>query len=296
VSSAGRFNPRLTRRTGIKLAFSGLCANCVGTSKPTAPPQVRDLIGRIPSRPSNALTGSQFAESILDTVPEAREQAILHQLLEGNMPDFLRSLTGVELSSEFSATIFVMPEYLAIGSDSDFLRIPMNLHTAMAVADRFGFLLPTRKIVDAIYNHSSCRFSPQSLPPGPQMTSTEYYRTHNVIINAQSRTREFPSGALVAGHKKDVVLTNRLIQNPGRIAIYGWHRSPGMPIQPLSTVHGATYADYSHGIRLVARTALIEGRRRLLEEILLDPALAGALSDEGPIRVESIPGGLGYLF
>jgi hypothetical protein len=143
--------------------------------------------------------------------------------------------------------------------------------------------------VDAIYDQSTCRFSPQPLAPGPQMTSTDYYRTHNAMIDAQSRERKFPSGALVAGHKKDVVLTNRLIQNPGRIAIYGWHRAPGMPIQPLSTVHGATYADYSHGIRLVARTALMEGGFRSVEEILQDAALARALSDEGSIRVKSIP-------
>ena len=56
---------------------------------------------------------------------------------------------------DLAATIFVMPEYLAIGSDSDFLRIPMNLHTATAVADRFGFVLPTKKMVDAIYDQST---------------------------------------------------------------------------------------------------------------------------------------------
>ena len=80
-----------------------------------------------------------------------------------------------------------MPEYLAIGSDSDFLRIPMNLHTATAIADRFGFVLPTRKMVDAIYHQSTSRFTPQPLPAGPQMTSTEYYRQHNEMIDGQSR-------------------------------------------------------------------------------------------------------------
>ena len=104
-----------------------------------------------------------------------------------------------------SATIFVMPEYLAIGSDSDFLRIPMNLHTATAIADRFGFVLPTRKIVDAIYDQSTYHFTPQPLPAGPQMTSTEYYRMHNEMIEKQSQALGFPLGALVSGHKKDVV-------------------------------------------------------------------------------------------
>ena len=178
-----------------------------------------------------------------------------------------------------------MPEYLAIGSDDDFLRIPMNLHTAVAVANRFGFVLPTRKMVDAIYDQSACHFTPQPLPAGPQMTSTEYYRMHNAMIEKQSQARGFPLGALVSGHKKDVVLTNRLITHPGQIAIYGWHRAKGAPIQPLSTVHGAGYADYSHGIRLVAKMAMIDGKLRSVSDILQDSKLARVLSDEGPIRL-----------
>jgi hypothetical protein len=70
---------------------------------------------------------------------------------------------------------------------------------------------------------------------------------------------------------------------PGRLALYGWHRGPSAPIQPLSLVHGARYADYSHGIRLVATTAFVDGLPRSIFEVLRDPALSTALSDEGPI-------------
>jgi hypothetical protein len=250
------------------------------------------LTRNIPPRPSHALTGSQFAELASNMDRQQREQAILDQLLQGNLPGFLRQLVPVTLGHEvagksLSATVFVMPEYLAIGSDDDYLRIPMNLHTAKAVANRFRFLLPTKKMVDAIYNQSTGQFIPQPLPAGPQMTSTKYYRTHNTMIDTQSENRDFPADVLVAGHKKDVVLTNRLIRNPGRIAIYGWHRAPGAPIQPLSTVHGAGYADYSHGIRLVAEMAVIEGRLRPVRDILKDSTLAATLSDEGAIHVAS---------
>jgi hypothetical protein len=48
-------------------------------------------------------------------------------------------------------------------------------------------------------------------------------------------------------------------------------------------VHGACYEDYSHGIRLVSRTALIDGVPTPIDEILRDSALAGVLSDEGSI-------------
>jgi hypothetical protein len=159
----------------------------------------------------------------------------------------------------------------------------MNFYTASTVASRLGFILPTRKMVDAIYRQSAFHFSPQPMTPGPQMRSTEYYWIHNEKIEEQSRALGITPGALVSGHKKDVVVTNLLSNNPGRIAIYGWQRLNGAPIQPLSTVHGACYADYSHGIRLVSDTVLVDGRTRSVYDVLKDPVLSGVLSDEGPI-------------
>ena len=248
------------------------------------------LVREIPARPIEALTGSQFAGSIAAMDRNLRESAIRDEILKGNLPEFLRKLVPVELHAQqpggkvLSATIFVTPDYLAIGSDQDFLRIPMNLYTAACVAGRLGFVLPTRKMVDAIYGQSQFHFTPHPLPAGPQMTSTAYYLHHNQIVDEQERAAGVPLGALVAGNKKDVVLTNRLANNPGRIAIYGWQRPDGRPIQPLSTVHGAAYADYSHGIRLVSRLVLIEGRLRSISKALQDPVLSKVLSDEGPIR------------
>ena len=292
IFSGARFKRSLTRRNGIKLAFSSLWAGYLRASESeVAATQVPDLTRNIPPRNPQALTGSQFAEAVSTLDRQQRENAILDQLVAGNMPSFLRKLASLKLSHRpavgktLGATIFVMPEYLAIGSDSDFLRIPMNFHTAMAIADRFNFVLPTKKMVDAIYVQSHCRFTPQPLPAGPQMTSTGYYRKHNAMIEEQSETREFPLGALVSGHKKDVVLTNRLNRNPDRIAIYGWHRGPDEPIQPLSTVHGAGYADYSHGIRLIAGMAMIEGKLHAVHDVLRDSLFAMVLSDEGAIRV-----------
>jgi hypothetical protein len=238
---------------------------------------------------AGGLTGSRFADYVSRMDARQREQAILKELLNGNVPGFLKNLIPVALSyrspggKTISATVFVMPEYLAIGSDKDFLRIPMNLYTAAAVATRMGFILPTRKIVNAIYEQSAFHFAPEPMTAGPQMRSTEYYQTHNRKIEEQSRTLGVTQGALVSGHKKDVVVTNLLFTSPGRIAIYGWHRLNGAPIQPLSTVHGACYADYSHGIRLVSETVTVDGQSRSAYDVLQDPVLSRALSDEGPI-------------
>lgn len=260
-----------------------MTAHCIAADAPF------DLTRSIPTAPGRQVTGSQFTLSITGMDPRLREQAILQAILNGNVPEFLKKLVPVKLTSHrpggpaLTATIFVMPEYLAIGSDKDFLRIPMNLYTAASVATHLGFILPTRKIVDAIYQQAAFHFAPEPMKPGPQMRTTEYYQEHNQRIQEQFRQIGASIGALLSGHKKDVVITNLLAKNPGHIAIYGWHKTNGLPIQPLTTVHGACYADYSHGIRLVSETVLLNGEPRSIYDLLADPLFADVLSDEGPI-------------
>jgi hypothetical protein len=278
-----------------------LCSSVLATNGVSADGQgivslaIAALTHGIPAGPPRPMTGSEFGKYVARMDPRQREQAILHQILAGDVPSFLRKLVPVKLSFQESdgktmnATIFAMPEYLAIGTDKDFLRIPMNLYTAAAVASKMGFVLPTRKMVDAIYSQAAFHFSPQPMTAGPQMRSTEYYVTHNAKVEAQSRALGVTEGALVSGDKKDVVVSNRLERNPGKIAIYGWHKLDGAAIQPLSTVHGACYADYSHGIRLVSQTMLVDGEARSVNEVLDDPTLSQTISDEGPIpNVQSL--------
>jgi len=248
------------------------------------------LIKKIPPRPFSALTGSDFVRKVSLIAESERERSILTQLAEGNLPDFLRRLKPVRLAYKFEngtatiATIFVIPDYLAIGSDRDFLSIPMNLCTATEIASKLGFILPTKRMVEAIFEQSLFHFKPEPMPPSPRMRSMAYYSEHSQRIKEQRLALCCPLDTLVSGHKKDVVLTNRLDRERGKVAIYGWHRPSGIPIQPLSTIHAATYADYSHGIRLVSETVLIDDEPRSIYEVLEDPRLSRLLSDEGAIR------------
>lgn len=270
--------------------FLGLSILAGSPNKTNVKIRILDLTRRIPERTSDDVTGSQFAQYVAGMDSQDREEAIREEILKGNIPDFLRTLVPVQLHAEspqgepLVATIFVAPDYLAIGSNSNFLRTPMNLRTAIDIVDRLGFILPTKKMVDAIYLQSQVHLSPQPLPAGPQMRSTEYYRRHNEIIDEQYQSLGVQLGDLVSGDKKDIVITNLLTRNVGKIAIYGWHRGPGKPIQPLSTVHAANYADYSHGVRLVSEVAILNGEMRPVSEILQDPSTARVLSDEGALR------------
>jgi hypothetical protein len=114
------------------------------------------------------------------------------------------------------------------------------------------------------------------------MRSNLYLSEHQHRIDEQRSG--LPLGELISGHKKDLVLSNRLRQTPGRVAIYGWHWAPGHPIQPLSTVHGAQYVDYSHGVRLVSATVVVGGQPRSIYDALQDSRVASILSREGVTR------------
>jgi hypothetical protein len=54
-------------------------------------------------------------------------------------------------------------------------------------------------------------------------------------------------------------------------------------------VHGDFYVDYSHGVRLIGATALVDGEERRVDEILKDPVLAWTLSDSGPLKTIRYP-------
>jgi len=247
----------------------------------------------LPPRPAGAVTGSQFLEETKARGRPEREEAIFTEIATGNIPTFLRKFRRVALlavggdQAEHNAIALITPDYMAIGSDDDFLRIPMSSLTAQRIADLCDCLLPTRRLVDAIYTQASLTLRPQPLRAGPLMMSNAYFSTHHQLIEQQRAGRAL--GQLTVGHKKDVVISNRLRTRPGRVAIYGWHLAPRKPIQPLSTVHENTYADYSHGLRLVRAAVIVDGAPASAPEILRDSSLCGLLSDEGAITNHRVP-------
>jgi hypothetical protein len=125
------------------------------------------------------------------------------------------------------------------------------------------------------------------------MTTVEYFDRHNAVVRTQRLARlvEAPWGTLTAGHKKDVVQNPQRAPVPGRVALYGWHRTNGVPIQPLYLGHTNTWVDYSHGVRLVHAVVLLDGRSNTVTALLADPALAALLGQEpATAPAASLPG------
>ncbi|MEZ4742453.1 MAG: hypothetical protein R3B45_08405 [Bdellovibrionota bacterium] len=271
--------------TLLFLSFASFdCAHPIKeNSKRTIKPQLV-----IKKRRANALTGGMFLQTLQNKSNTTRELLIYQQAILGNFPNFLKKPKKILLKTKLKSgkwlygSITVMRDYFSIGTDKNFVRVPMTPITAQKIADKLGFILPTTKIVDEIYRQSEIKLSPSPLPPGPTMTSTFYFAKHNSIVEKQLKSEKYR--LLTSGHKKDIVITNRLIRLPNRVAIYGWHRKSGKPIQPLSLVHGNTYADYSHGVRFIWNIMEVGGKKYYIKDVLKHPTWSALISHEGPIR------------
>ena len=241
----------------------------------------------IPFRKPDAESGTAFMKRIAPMSRDEREEEIFKSISSGNIPGFLRNT--VTLNGEFadSAGIMhkviyeVMPDYLAVGSDTDYCRIPMNPHTAQQLATIFGASLITSKLSDHIYKMADKKLTPFNyVPIGNANELVTKFEEHNAQIEKQIREADGTKGELIAGIKKDVILSARLGDKPDRVVIYGWHKPDGNPIQPVYSGHVDWYVDYSHGIRLINNQVLIDGKAVLFTDILQDPVLYRIFSDE----------------
>lgn len=241
----------------------------------------------IPKRKPGSETGSAFMKRISDLPLNDREEEIFRAVSSGNIPGFLRKM--VVLSCNFAdaegvnhkVAFEVMPDYLSVGSDDDFCRIPMNPYTAQRLASVSGACLLTSKISDYIYNMAELKLQPfNNIPAGNADELVSKFIEHNSQIEMQLKEAGGNHGQLIAGIKKDVILSARIADQPGKVVIYGWHKPDGNPIQPVYSGHVWWYVDYSHGIRLMNNQVLLDGKPYLLTDILKDPVLYRIFSNE----------------
>lgn len=226
-----------------------------------------------------------------------REEVAIDWITNGNVPTHMKQYVEISYNVRCNdgitrnVKISVLPDYLSVGNDHDFIRIPLTPLSAQKIADAFDCSLPTAKIVDVIWNNCVNRYEPE--PWGPpydaSMMSLERLVAHDAKIHVQATKKKFVQSNLSAGHKKDVILTKKLLEKPTQVAIYGWHKRDGVPIQGVYLGHENTYADYSHGIRLVSNNVVINGEVKRFSDIISDQMLSSILTNEGANSVSRQP-------
>lgn len=236
----------------------------------------------VPPR-QTSLSGSDFYKQAAAMNWAARDSFVVKEILAGNVPGFLREFKPINVSvtdsttgKKINATYYVAPDYLSIGTNDDWARINISPKAAQKIADDFDCFLPTKKMVDDIYNAATVKLEP--VPMYAFRDSTPTMWQHHLIIEGQRKG----SSGLIAGIKKDVVISGKITRDvrPDRVAIYGWHQLDSKPIQPLYTGHIYWWVDYSQGIRLVYRNIKVDGKWMDYADVLKDSLLKRLLCDE----------------
>ncbi|MCK9410009.1 MAG: T9SS type A sorting domain-containing protein [Bacteroidetes bacterium] len=237
---------------------------------------------QLPVRNSSAPTGSQIYPVLSPLSRTAREDTLFQHIVQGNVPDFLRTMVKVSTSriingTSYTLQYFVTPDYFAVGHDTDYFLMPMTPILAQKVANYLQCTLPTAKMVDQIYTTATVKLRPQPIPWDDQMVNVPRFKQHNDSVKALRTPllAQFPLGSLIGGTKKDVIIDKKIYSwikgsVPKPVVIYGWHQLNGVPIQSTYNGHGESYVDYSHGIRLVNRMAKINGAEISLIDIVKD--------------------------
>lgn len=206
---------------------------------------------------SNDMTGSEYYRLAAGFNWQQRDSLTEALIRRGNIPDFLRRFVRIRMKQtdsitgkSITTTFWAAPDYLAVGTNSDWARVHVTARLAQRLADRLQCVLPTTQMVDAIYQAARVKLEP--VPMYAFRDSTPTFWQHHLIVEGQRKGRK----GLIAGIQKDIVQTERLKQYPNndRVAIYGWHRLDGKSIQPLYLGHVWWYVDYSQGVRLVHKS------------------------------------------
>lgn len=266
----------------------------------------------VPERAADAPTGAAFIASLGSTKGVEREDRIYAQLRAGNMPTSLlvfhtvRTRAADKAGQQHDIEFYVTPDVLAIGSERDSVRIPMDPVTAQRVADHFKCLLPTARMVEQTYQAAASKLAfiygnyAGTKDAGLQDASASYLK-HSQGIDAQLRR---PPTLLTAGHKKELVISsNYIVQRTNKetgatkgvpvLAFYGAYTAAGAPIQAgrggnprgwPSFAHEPRFVDYSHGVRMVWPTMQLDGQERKVADVLRDSNLSLCLAAEGPIQ------------
>lgn len=247
----------------------------------TACSSTRTYYLKVPTISTPRTTGTDFYKAVSASKWKQRDSLAVQEILAGNIPSFLHKFVAVKseirdsLGNVHHAVFYASPDYLSIGTDADWARIPLTPMAAQKIADRFDCFLPTRKMVDLIYKQAVVKLEP--VPMYAFRDSSVTMWQHHLIIEGLRKGRK----GLIAGIKKDVVISAKIRDaKPDHEAIYGWHRSNDKPIQPLYTGHINWWVDYSHGIRLIYRKIKMDGKEMDYIDVLKDSILQKLLCDE----------------
>ena len=233
------------------------------------------------------MKGSLLVKDLEKLTPQLRESAILIAFANEWYPNWLGlgywqpvTISATVKDKKYNLVIYVSPDYFALGDDTDYVRMPATPQTFQLIANKFGAILPSTRIVDYIFSSAKYKLEPKPIPPPPKYI--DIIENNSAIEKQLKEIDGSPTTGIVIGDKKDVVIGPNL--NGDKVAIYGWYKKDGSKWQPYSTIHISSYSDYSHGGRFILRKCALNGDVVNIEDLFQDKDLNVLVSDQGAFK------------
>jgi hypothetical protein len=286
-----RRRSKLAAAVAILALFAGalLWVLRVGTHTPhpkllTAPRQV--------AQTPVGLSGSEWLEQQYAKVDPGDESArhllVLEQVARHNMPDTWDDWVTVTVHGRKGTVVEfeVSPHALRIGTNQDWVEVPLDGPHAAAAAEILGHTLCTAWMVEQVYAQAKKHGGAihyfaaaeiatslglqgwnNDVPDGEKMKSPEFFQQRSILLQNWLNDHAIAPGTLVAGYFKTVVPPVDGLTRHGGLEMLGGHTDQGEKIQSLSGgFHGRIFFDYSHNIRLVKNGIRVQGQAMTLTE------------------------------
>jgi hypothetical protein len=251
---------------------------------------------KIPERPANAKTGTELFREWglnrdMNTFQPELTQRIIAEIEKGNVPDFCRNMSTVNMGNPKSTLLSFDTSngYVAVGDNIDYIPVPLSGPMAKAIADHFGWVLPTADMAQARDAQAKVKLTVGGEHDISRMADLEWARRHNEKAKTglqewlaeYNKTHTPPmtdadlSRQLTAGQKKNIFIGVGATRENGGIGIGGlltrtrdrrtgkYVYSPiqgyGYPHAGETTVDGKSggHGDYSQSIPIIAQDITI---------------------------------------
>jgi hypothetical protein len=220
--------------------------------------------------------------------PTARHMFVIQQVAALNMPSSMLSFVTIKVTGQKGTEVEfeVSPHPLRIGTDKDWIEVPLDGPHSLAAAKLVGCTLPTlwmakqtdlmvRKtrgmvhFFDAleITNMTTIDWDPKR-PDGSLLRSPALFQRRNELLQAWLTENKFENQRLVGGYYKDIIQPDLsdglLVKN--RLWTYGGYDDQGDLIQPVSGMHLSNYFDYATLPRFVKLWLKVDDQKMTIND------------------------------
>lgn len=276
------------------LCAAALFAGIVLWILPARTPAPQPKPSRAPTPVVNApsrLPGSDWLEmyaAVHASDEAARHLLVLEQVARRNMPETWDHWATVTATGRNGTVVAfeVSPHGLRIGTNSDWVEVPLDGPHFAAAAEILGHQLATEWMVEQTYlqarsnggavHYFAAAEIANSLalvewkhdaPDGEKMRSPEFFQHRSTLLQNWLHQHSIDPDTLVSGYFKCVVLPIDGLTRHNGLEMIGGHTDQGDGIQPLSGgFHARTFFDYSHNIRLAKNVIRVNGQVMTLRQ------------------------------